>query len=51
MSKQPLCAFTVRVPEEMKFQLDRIAVEENRSTNNLITVIFKEFIENREVKK
>lgn len=44
MEKQKLCAFTLRIPEELKVQLDIIALKENRSTNNLITVILKEYI-------
>ena len=45
MTKQKLCAFTLRIPEEVKIRLDIIAEKEDRSTNSLITVVLKEFIE------
>lgn len=45
MTKQKLCAFTLRIPEELKIRLDIIAEKEDRSTNSLITVILKDFIE------
>lgn len=49
--KPKLCAFTVRIPEDLKIRLDMIAEKEDRSTNSLITVIFKKYIEENEQKK
>lgn len=45
MEKPKLIAFTLRIPEELKVQLDMIAMQQDRSTNNLITVVLKDYIE------
>ena len=39
---------TLRVNEELKIKLDNIAIEENRSLNNLINTILIEYIKNKE---
>jgi predicted HicB family RNase H-like nuclease len=36
---------TLRVNEEIKKELDRLALEENRSLNNLITTILIKYLE------
>ena len=51
MEKQKLCAFTLRIPEELKIRLDIIAEKEDRSTNSLITVVLKEFVKKASEKK
>lgn len=42
---------TLRVNEEMKQKLDSIALEENRSLNNLISTILIKYLDNLENKK
>ncbi len=37
---------TLRTSEEMKKELDRIALEENRSLNNLIVTILMRYLDN-----
>ncbi|MCI8467330.1 MAG: hypothetical protein HFI08_04000 [Bacilli bacterium] len=38
---------TLRTNEEIKKELDKIALEENRSLNNLIITILMKYLENR----
>ncbi len=38
---------TLRTNEEIKKELDMIALEENRSLNNLIVTILMRYLENR----
>ena len=38
---------TLRTNEEMKKELDMIALEENRSLNNLIVTILMKYLDNR----
>ncbi len=38
---------TLRISEEMKKELDMIALEENRSLNNLIVTILLRYLDNR----
>lgn len=42
---------TLRTNEEMKKELDMIALEENRSLNNLIVTILLRFLEERKKEK
>ncbi len=42
---------TVRVNEEMKQKLDYIALEENRSLNNLINTILIKYLDNKDTEK
>ena len=51
MAKEDICAFTLRIPDTLKIRLDILASKERRSTNNLITVILQEYIDNKDVKK
>ena len=37
--------FTLRMTPEQRFQLDRIAHEQSRTTTNLINMILKQYIE------
>ena len=37
----------VRIDEDLKKQLDMIALEENRSLNNLIVTILMRYLDNR----
>jgi len=39
---------TLRVSEEIKQKLDRLALEENRSLNNLISTILIKYLDNLE---
>ena len=39
---------TLRVKEEIKIKLDNIAIEQNRSLNNLINTILIKYIEEKE---
>lgn len=41
----------VRIDEELKKKLDMIALEEDRSLNNMVVLILKRFIEEREKEK
>ena len=50
MEKPKQVAFTLRIPEELKIQLDMITMQQDRSTNSLITVILKDYIETRRKK-
>lgn len=43
--------FTLRMTHEQRFQLDRIAHEQSRTTTNLINMILKQYIEEWHVKK
>lgn len=51
MSKREICAFTLRIPVEMKVRLDMLAHKDHRSTNNLITKILQDFLSEQDVKK
>lgn len=51
MKKEDICAFTLRIPDTLKIRLDILASRERRSTNNLITVILQEYIDNQDAKK
>lgn len=51
MAKEDICAFTLRIPDTLKIRLDIHAAKEKRSTNNLITVILQEYIDNKDAKK
>lgn len=42
---------TLRVNEELKIKLDNIAIEENRSLNNLINTILIEYMKQKEKEK
>ena len=46
-----MCAFTLRIPDTLKIRLDILATKERRSTNNLITVILQEYMDNQDAKK
>ncbi|MBR5012749.1 MAG: DNA-binding protein [Clostridia bacterium] len=37
--------FAVRLPEELKMQLDKIAVEKRRKTSDLVRIILEDFVE------
>lgn len=50
MAKEDICAFTLRIPDTLKIRLDILASRERRSTNNLITVILQEYVDNQDVK-
>lgn len=41
----------VRIEKELKQKLDMIALEQDRSLNNLVTRILKEFVEKQEKNK
>ena len=41
----------IRVDEELKKKLDMVALEEQRSLNNLVVLILTKYIEEREQKK
>lgn len=41
----------IRVDEELKKKLDMLALEEQRSLNNLVVLILTKYIEEREQKK
>ena len=51
MKKEDICAFTLRIPSSLRIRLDILASKEKRSTNNLITVILQDYIDNQDVKK
>ena len=51
MSKQEICAFTLRIPIEMKVRLDMLAHKDHRSTNNLITKILQQHLDEQNEKK
>jgi predicted transcriptional regulator len=51
MKKEDMCAFTLRIPDTLKIRLDILATKERRSTNNLITVILQEYMDNQDAKK
>lgn len=36
--------FTIRIPPELKEQLEKIASEDDRSLNNLINIILKKYV-------
>ena len=38
---------TLRVSEELKKELDKMALEENRSLNNFISTILIKYVDNR----
>ena len=41
---------TIRISEEIKKELDRLALEENRSLNNFINTIFLKYFEKNKSK-
>lgn len=47
MKKEKSCAFTLRLPESLKLQLELEAVKNDRSLNSLIVTILKEYIEKK----
>ena len=51
MKREDMCAFTLRIPDTLKIRLDILATKERRSTNNLITVILQEYMDNQDAKK
>ncbi len=51
MKKEDICAFTLRIPDTLKIRLDILASREKRSTNNLITVVLQEYVDNQDAKK
>ncbi len=44
MEKTNLIAATIRVPQELKKQLDEMAEKEHRSFNNFVNIILQEYI-------
>lgn len=42
---------TLRTNEEIKIKLDKIALEENRSLNNLVNTILIKYLEEKEQNK
>ena len=42
---------TLRVPEELKKELDMLALKENRSLNNYLNTILIKFVEEKQQKK
>ena len=48
--KEGTKTLTLRIPGELKFEIEKEAVRQNRSVNNLITHIIKEFLENEKRK-
>ncbi len=42
---------TLRTNEEIKIKLDKIALEENRSLNNLINTILIKYLDSKEQQK
>ena len=42
---------TLRTTEEIKQKLDKIALEDNRSLNNLINVILIKYLEDKKISK
>ena len=42
---------TIRTNEEIKKELDRLALEENRSLNNFINTILMKYLEEKKNKK
>ena len=42
---------TLRMDEELKKELDNLALKENRSLNNLIVTILINYLENKKEKK
>lgn len=51
MKKEDISVFTLRIPSSLKIRLDILASKEKRSTNNLITVILQNYIDNQDLKK
>jgi predicted transcriptional regulator len=51
MKKEDICAFTLRIPVSLKIRLDILASKKKRSTNNLITVILQDYMDNQDAKK
>ena len=41
---------TIRTNEEMKKELDKLALEENRSLNNFINTILIKYLEDKKIK-
>jgi len=45
--KEGTKTLSLRIPGELKFAIEKEAVKQNRSVNNLITFIIKEYFENQ----
>ena len=43
--KEGTKTLSLRIPGELKFEIEKEAVRQNRSVNNLITYIIKEYFE------
>ena len=43
--KEGTKTLSLRISEELKFELEKEAVRQNRSVNNLLTYIIKEYFE------
>ena len=48
--KEGTKTLSLRISEEMKFDLEKEAVKQSRSVNNLLTHIIKEYFENQKRK-
>ena len=49
--KEGTKTISFRIPEELKLQIEMQAFKENRSVNNLLQYIAKEYLENEKRKK
>jgi predicted HicB family RNase H-like nuclease len=43
--KEGTKTLSLRIPGELKFEIEKEAVKQNRSVNNLITYIIKQYLE------
>ena len=48
--KEGTKTLSLRIPEELKFEIEKEAVRQNRSVNNLLTHIIKEYFESQKRK-
>jgi predicted HicB family RNase H-like nuclease len=48
--KEGTKTLSLRIPGELKFEVEKEAVRQNRSVNNLLTYIIKEYFENEKRK-
>ena len=46
--KEGTKVITLRVDEQLKFELERLAFKQDRSLNNFITHVLKEYVEQKE---
>ena len=44
--KEGTKTLSLRIPGELKFEIEKEAVRQNRSVNNLISYILKQYLEN-----